>query len=151
MNDRYLVVVYLTYAVIAVGLTYWLARTLYRSGAVFLEDVFDDRPELAESVNRLLVTGFYMLNLGYAFFLLRANPTNSGVHAIETLAMKLGILLVSLAVVHFCNMYVFYRLRRHGQAAELAPPVKPQATVAYDQPPFAGSQVGPGYPHGNPA
>lgn len=56
-----------------------------------------------------------------------------------------------VAEVHDCERHVFYRLRRHGQAAELAPPVKPQATVAYDQPPFEGPQVGPGYPYGNPA
>ena len=36
-----LVSVYGAYATIAVGLTVWLAQTLYRNGAVFLEEVFD--------------------------------------------------------------------------------------------------------------
>ena len=36
----YLVSVYVTYAVIAIGLTVWLARVLAKNGGVFLRDVF---------------------------------------------------------------------------------------------------------------
>ncbi len=45
------------------------------------------------------------------------------------LARKLGVLLVSLAVLHFLNMYAFYRFRRRATAAVLPPPVAPQVTV----------------------
>src|SRR5215216_4947116 len=102
---EYLVPVYLTYGVIAVLLTLWLARTLFRNGAVFLNDVFADKPELSEAVNRLLVVGFYLFNLGYACLLLKAEPAVSIVGAIETLAYKLGALLLSLGGMHFFNMY----------------------------------------------
>lgn len=73
-SNGYAIAVYAVYALVAVGLTVWLARTLYRSGAVFLKDVFADRPGLAEAVNRLLVVGFYMANLGYALYILRTEP-----------------------------------------------------------------------------
>ncbi len=105
----------------------WLARTLYANGAVFLEDVFEDRPEMAAAVNRLLVTGFYMANLGYAFLLLRANVAGDAVTAAEILIRKLELLLVSLAAMHFVNLFVFYRLRHRARVATLPPPVAPQA------------------------
>ena len=54
------IAVYAVYIVVAVGLTAWLARTLFRHGTAFLHDVFADKPELADAVNRLLVVGFYM-------------------------------------------------------------------------------------------
>ena len=127
-NSSYLVPVYAAYALAAVGLTVWLARTLFRSGAVFLEDVFE-KPELAAAVNRLLVTGFYMINLGYAAFLLKASAVDSSTAAIEVLAKKLGILLLSLAVVHFVNVSVFYRLRRRNELRHMPPPVAPHRTV----------------------
>src|SRR3954454_2857854 len=111
MEDRYLLFVYTAYAACAVGLTAWLARTLYRSGAVFLEEVFDS-PEIAVAVNRLLVTGFFMINLGYAMFLLKSNYTADATQAIELLVQKLGVLLLTLAAVHFINVYVFWRMRR---------------------------------------
>lgn len=49
---------YSSYLVISVALTVWVARTLYRSGRVFLLDAFRGNEELADSVNRLLVVGF---------------------------------------------------------------------------------------------
>jgi uncharacterized PurR-regulated membrane protein YhhQ (DUF165 family) len=127
--DNYLVPVYLVYAVIAVGITVWLAQTLYRNGAVFLEEVFESK-EIATAVNRLLVTGFFMINLGYAMFLLKSNRAVDATEAIEILVQKLGILLLSLAAVHFVNVYVFWRLRRRNEMRHLPPPVVAQRHVA---------------------
>ena len=133
---EYLVPVYLAYAVAAAALTVWLARTLFRSGAVFLEDIFE-KPELANAVNRLLVTGFYMINLGYAAFLLKADAVSTSTGAIEVLAKKLGVLLLSLAVVHFVNVAVFYRMRRRHELRHMPPPVSPQRTVTPPPAPHA--------------
>jgi hypothetical protein len=135
-SGGYLVSVYLVYGVASVALTIWLARTLFKNGAVFLRDVFADKPELADAVNRLLVVGFYLLNLGYACLLLEADPVGSPVAAIETLARKLGALLLSLGVMHFLNMFLFHRIRRRAQIAQLPPPVAhhyrmPNAEPAY--------------------
>lgn len=108
-----LIVIYVLYGVAAIGLTVWLAKTLFSNGAVFLEGVFKDNHELAEALNRLLVTGFYMLNLGYAFLIFKTNGRPVGaVDSIELLVNKMGILLVSLGLIHFLNMIVFWRLRR---------------------------------------
>ena len=108
-----LIVIYVVYGMAAIGLTVWLAKTLFSNGAVFLEGVFKDNHELAEALNRLLVTGFYMLNLGYAFLIFKTNGRPVGaVDSIELLVNKMGILLVSLGLIHFLNMIVFWRLRR---------------------------------------
>jgi hypothetical protein len=125
----YLIMTYAAYATISVALTIWLARTLFKNGSVFLEDVFADQPRMAEAVNRLLVVGFYLLNLGYASLLLKAEHSNGPVEAIETLATKLGFLLLSLGAMHFANLYVFHRIRRRGKIAVLPPPVAPQMHV----------------------
>ena len=122
-----LVTVYVVYAGASVGLTIWLARTLSKNGEVFLDDVFTDNPRMAPAVNRLLVVGFYLLNLGYAFVTLNANRDSlTAVQALETLAAKLGALLLSLGVIHFGNLYLFHRIRRRSQIRLAPPPVKPQ-------------------------
>ncbi len=93
---NYLVPIYVIYSVISVGLVVWLAHTLFRNGEVFLEDVFEDNPRLAKAVNRLLVIGFYMANLGYAALLLQSNAAADAVvavangrHPVERLAQRL--------------------------------------------------------------
>ena len=127
----YLITVYASYAVASVGLTVWLARTLFKNGAVFLEEVFGDQPRMAEAVNRLLVVGFYLLNLGYASLMLQAEAPEelTPVHAVEILSRKLGLLLLSLGVMHFANLLVFHRIRRRAKIASLPPPVAPQMHV----------------------
>lgn len=125
--NSHLATVYSIYATASIGLTVWLARTLAKNGEVFLEDVFADNPRMATAVNRLLVVGFYLLNLGYAFSTLKASTTApTPVAAIEILAMKLGALLLSLGALHFMNLYLFHRIRRRGQIRLAPPPVKPQ-------------------------
>jgi len=128
-GSGYGILVYLVYAAVAVGLTIWLARTLFRSGAVFLQDVFSDRPGLAEAINRLLVTGFYMLNLGYALYIIRTESSLDAFGAVRTLVNRLALLLVTLAVIHFVNVLVFWKLRARGEERRLPPPIAPQVMV----------------------
>jgi hypothetical protein len=125
------IAVYMAYMAVAIGLTAWLAHTLSSNGAVFLHDVFKDRPGLADAVNRLLVVGFYMLNLGYAFYILRAGDTGLDAFAsVQYLVNRLAILLVTLAVIHFVNVLVFWKIRGRGEQRQLPLPVAPQVRVA---------------------
>ena len=128
-GDGNIITVYIIYAVVAVSLTAWLARTLFRNGTEFLHDVFEDRPRLADAVNRLLVVGFYMLNLGYALHILRASRGLDAFGAVQFLVNRLALLLVTLALLHFVNVFVFWRIRAHREQRTLPPPVVPQAVV----------------------
>jgi len=118
----YLIAVYAAYAIISVSLTVWIARTLFKNGAVFLEEVFADQPRMAEAVNRLLVVGFYLLNLGYASLLLKSGGADSPVQAVEVLSSKLGLLLLSLGGMHFLNLFLFHRIRRRAQGGPVPSP-----------------------------
>ncbi len=128
-SDQNVITVYAAYAAVALAVTALLARTLFHNGAVFLQDVFEDRPALAQAVNRLLVVGFYMLNLGYAFFVLRAGRALSAFGAVQFLVNKLALLLVTLALIHFVNVFVFWRIRARREQRHLPPPVAPQVIV----------------------
>ena len=123
-----LLAVYLVYGVTAIGLVSWLARTLYANGALFLEEVFPGREHLAGAVNRLLVTGFVMLNLGWAVLLLRGGDPADGAAAVEALALRLGFLLITLAVLHFVNLAVLAAVRSQ-QRTRHELPVRPDLWV----------------------
>jgi hypothetical protein len=129
-TDANSIVVSAVYAVIAVGITLWLARTLFRNGAAFLHDVFADKPELADAMNRLLVTGFYMLSLGYSLYILRASRGYDGFEAVQFLVNRLALMLVSLAAIHFVNVFVFWRIRARREQRHLPTPVAAQVRVS---------------------
>jgi hypothetical protein len=131
---------YLIYATITLALVVWLARTLFQAGNKFLEDVFDSK-ELGFAVNRLLVIGFYLLNLGYAFLLYQLDPTYSSItEAWNQLVNRLGVLFVSLGVIHLLNMFVLWRVRTHRERHAQVP-VSP--TSFHTPPPPAPSATTP--------
>jgi len=110
-------VTYGVYLVISVAITVWVARTLFRNGRIFLVDAFRGNAELADSVNRLLVVGFYLLNIGYVTTVLRyGTKPNDLVEAIEYTSTKVGMVLLVLGAMHFLNLYVFSKARKRGMA-----------------------------------
>jgi hypothetical protein len=142
------VVTYLIYLLIAVSLTIWVARTLSRNGRVFLVDVFHGNEDFADAVNRLLVVGFYLVNLGFVTLFLRSRDTVADARgAIEQLSTKLGTVLVVLGVLHLLNVWIFNAIRRRSQQNEMTtPPVPPNNVIAQDQPQNPLFQPVPGVP-----
>jgi len=114
-----IVACYASYLAISVSLTIWVARTLYRSGRIFLLDAFRGNEALADSVNHLLVVGFYLINIGYIALALKTTSALATVReAIELESTKIGVVLLILGGMHFFNMYVLARMRRRGSAPE---------------------------------
>lgn len=125
----YIVGCYVTYLVVSLAVTVWVARTLHRNGRAFLVDAFHGNNELADSVNHLLVVGFYLINVGYVALALRTGAYVANARAaIELVCDKLGMVLIVLGGMHFFNIYVFNRLRRRGQA-DFRPPLPPDARL----------------------
>jgi hypothetical protein len=104
---------YLLYAVVSVGVTVWVARTLSMNGRVFLVDVFAGNERLADSVNHLLVVGFYLINLGFVSLVLMTGGELATMReVVELLSRKLGLILLILGLLHLFNIFVFGRVRR---------------------------------------
>lgn len=107
---------YVTYLAICLTVTIWVARTLHTNGRVFLVDAFHGNTELADSVNHLLVVGFYLINIGYVALALRATETlNTLRGAIELVSDKVGLVLLVLGFMHFFNLFVFSRIRKRSR------------------------------------
>ena len=128
-------ITYLIYLAISVGLTAWVANTLHKNGRLFLVDVFRGNGELADSVNHLLVVGFYLINLGYISFALKLGyDVANARESIEALSHKIGTVLVVLGGMHFLNLYIFSAIRRRAVLEDAPPPVEPDAVLAGGEP-----------------
>ncbi len=106
---------YAIYLAVSVALTVWVGRTLHKNGRVFLKDALAGNEILADSLNHLLLVGFYVINLGFVTTALRygtaAHDTQA---AIEYLSTKIGIVLLVLGGMHFFNLLILSRWRRRG-------------------------------------
>ncbi|HXS93336.1 MAG TPA: hypothetical protein VN736_01960 [Candidatus Limnocylindrales bacterium] len=125
----YIVVCYVIYLAVSLAVTVCVARTLHRNGRAFLLEAFHGNTDLADSVNHLLVVGFYLINVGYVTLALRTGAeVGDARNAIELVCDKIGMVLIVLGGMHFFNIYVFNRLRRRGQA-DLRPPLPPDSRI----------------------
>ena len=124
----YVIPTYVAYLVLSMGVTIWVAQTLHKNGRAFLIDAFHGQENLADSVNKLLVVGFYLINLGWIVRTLQTyQQLNETREAIELLSNKVGTVLFVLGIMHFFNLYVFTRIRRRAldEVGMVTPPVPP--------------------------
>ena len=124
--DTYLVPTYAIYLLLSIVLTVWVAKTLHHHGRVFLVTAFHGDEKLADSVNHLLVVGFYLINLGWVTLVLKTELAPTTIAEIfEALSYKLGIVLLVLGAMHFFNIYVFNRMRKNALYESAPPPIEP--------------------------
>jgi hypothetical protein len=123
-----MITTYTVYVVFSLFATIWVGHTLNRNGRVFLVDIFDGHEALADSINRLLLIGFYLVNIGFISLALRygTKPTDV-VEAIEFLSTKIGLAIVVLGFMHFFNMHMLVKFRRSRLFQALAPEQPAQA------------------------
>jgi len=117
-------ITYAIYFIISLLITVWVGHSLHKNGRVFLVENFAGREALADSINHLLLVGFYLINVGFIALTLRLGERPSDiVEAIEYLSTKVGMVIVVLGIMHFFNMFVLMRFRRSRifQAFDKAP------------------------------
>lgn len=132
------VVTYALYLLLSVMMTVWVGHTLHRNGRIFLVEAFSGNEELADSVNHLLVVGFYLVNIGCISLAIKLGLQGPGLAGVfESVSMKVGGVLLVLGGMHFMNLYIFARIRRRGQLRHEPPPVQPVGQMHWPTPPPA--------------
>ena len=130
----YIIGCYISYLIICLTVTVWVANTLHKNGRVFLIDAFHGDAALADSVNHLLVVGFYLINIGYVSLALSVTQNVVSLReAIETVSDKVGVVLLVLGFMHFFNLFIFSRIRKRSRAGantNVASPSLPNLNVA---------------------
>ncbi len=108
-------IIYIIYLGLTIAVTVWVAHTLHSNGRIFLVDAFLGNEAMADAVNKLLVVGFYLVNIGFvALFLKFGEKPTDLIGAFEFIATKVGVVLVVLGGMHFFNMYNFAKIRSKG-------------------------------------
>jgi hypothetical protein len=122
METTKILIGYAIYLPIALLLTLYVSKTLFRNSKIYMLDIFKGRTEIAIATNRLFETGFYLLNLGFALMILKINLyTNNYQHLIEALSYKVGGFSIYLGLMLFINLYFFFRGKRKANQPKIHP------------------------------
>ncbi|MEZ4755852.1 MAG: hypothetical protein R2817_03375 [Flavobacteriales bacterium] len=117
------VLTYFIYLPLTLALTFYVARILFRNARVFMLDIFNGRTELADSTNRLFEVGFYLLNIGFALWIMEVRYTlHDTQDVVERLAGKVGGFSIYLGIVLFLHLALFFRGKRKARELRAAQP-----------------------------
>jgi len=113
---NYFILTYIVYLLVSIALTVWVAKVLFKNGRIFLVDIFHGNNDLADSVNKLLVVGFYLVNIGYMSLALKETGNIASAQVVvEVLSYKVGWIILILGGMHFMNLIVFFKLRNRAK------------------------------------
>ncbi len=106
---NYNIIGYAVYLPITFYITIHIGKVCYINGEHYLARIINDHPETVKAINSILLTGYYLLNLGYAAITLRFWPDiDSWVTLTETISTKLGQIILLLGIMHLNNMLMTY-------------------------------------------
>ena len=117
----------LTYLAASVTVALWVGWTLHRNGRVFLVEVFQGKKDLADSINHLILVGFYLVSIGFVAVAIKFS-TGTGLQdmagALQVVSTKVGLVLLVLGATHLLNLLMFSRMR--WRVRLVAPPAPDQ-------------------------
>jgi len=94
----------ITYLLAASWIIFGVGNHLFKNGAPFIESLYQEEG-LALYINRMLLTGYYLINLGYAVYkLIQAHRLASWSDLIGAWAEQIGLLCLVLGSIHYCNL-----------------------------------------------
>lgn len=106
---------YTAYLAASALITVLVGRTLFHHGRPFLVDCLGNE-RAADAVNQMLLVGFYLTNIAFVTLTLRSGLKVVGwLDGSELLSHKLGVVLMTLGVMHFGNLLVLSIARKYKQ------------------------------------
>lgn len=104
---------YVLYLLLTYIITVRVGWTFYRNGRFFILSLLQGDEKLTDFINRILLTGYYLLNLGYAALMLRNwDEIGSWTGLLVSIVSMTGRIVLTLAVIHFCNMGAIYLIAK---------------------------------------
>ena len=101
------IIAYIIYLFITYIITVRVGKIFYKSGRHYILTIVHGDEQLTDFINKILLAGYYLMNLGYASIMLSFWKTvTSFADVIASVSNMTGRILLSLAIVHFANMYI---------------------------------------------
>ena len=98
---------YIIYLFITYLITVHVGLRFYRNGRIYILRLLHEDEKLTDFINRMLLTGYYLLNLGYAALMIRFWQTiKDWPELFASIGSMTGKIMLTLAVMHFMNMAV---------------------------------------------
>lgn len=101
----YNLIAYITYFIVVVTAILYVGHFCYRYGHVYVAQIIPEDIELTHQVNKILLAGYYLLNLGYGIYAISIwDEVHNLSEVIESVVTHLAYITLILAGMHYLNM-----------------------------------------------
>ena len=115
MENSKIIIGYIIYLPIVIVLTIYISKMLFKNGRLFMIDIFKGKDDIALATNKLFEIGFYLINIGFALYIMQIHyrqPHEMTYQTLmEILSKKIGGFTIYLGIMLFINLFLFFRGR----------------------------------------
>lgn len=96
---------YTIFLVVIFFVTFQIGWKFYKNGEVYIHMLMPDDSHLVKAINKMLLVGYYLLNLGYASLSISSWPLiDSQEKLCSFLSDHVGFIIFMLAMIHYFNL-----------------------------------------------
>lgn len=111
---------YIVYLISTIYIAVGVGYKIYCIGKIYLTELFPNKFEFCDRVNRLLLMGYYLLNIGYIAISISFWPTIINVEmALYYLFSSTGFILLVLGVLHMFNLVSLFLVSKSKKIIQL--------------------------------
>ena len=82
-----------------------VGKSCYDNGNIFVSQLIPNHEELCHQINKMLLIGYYLLNLGYcAMTIISWEKIQTSNQLIEIIATKSAIIILTIGFMHYINI-----------------------------------------------
>jgi hypothetical protein len=113
------IIAYIIYLAITYIITVKVGRLFYKNGRIYILQLMKADDAITDFINKLLLVGYYLTNLGYATIMLSFwKKITTFSELLASVSTMTGRIILSLAIVHFVNMFTIYLIAKKQQAKQ---------------------------------
>ncbi len=118
-NSNLTLTAYCIYILFVTGLTFGVARILFRNSREFMRIIFGGRENLALATNQLFEVGFFLFGFGIGLLWLYIGYNIASTKGLfEVLSSKIGGFTLFIGGLLFFNLWLFFRGMKYRKRAD---------------------------------
>lgn len=104
---NYNILTYIVFLSIIIYIILVVGKICYRNGNIYVLNLLQGHEELCTTINKILLAGYYLVNIGYAVTTLAQwQEVTSFTGMIENIAAKTAFIIGVLSLLHYINIIV---------------------------------------------
>ncbi|WP_343691796.1 hypothetical protein [Chitinophaga sp.] len=108
------ILAYIIYLFITYLVTVRVGFLFFRNGRVYILGLLKGDVSLTDFINKILLVGYYLVNLGYAAVMISCwSEVHNWLEMLTSITTMTGRILLTLSVMHYINMALILLIKNH--------------------------------------